>query len=79
MNSSTNILQLMVTPNTDPTDGNKSVSLKLSFDQVSETIIYRSNRTWLITCKEFSVNAHLCSFVLTGATSTHTGPLEKQF
>jgi hypothetical protein len=41
MNSRTNILQLMVTPNTDPTDGNKSMSLKLSFDQVSETIIYR--------------------------------------
>ena len=40
MNSRTNILQLMVTLNTDPTDGNKSMSLKLSCDQTSETIIY---------------------------------------
>jgi hypothetical protein len=33
---------------------------------------------WLITCKDFSVNADLFSFVLTGATSIHTGLPEKQ-
>lgn len=32
----------MVTPGTDPTDEETSMSLNLSFDLVSETLIYRS-------------------------------------
>jgi len=42
VNKSTKIQQLRVTPGTDPTDRDTSMSLNLPFDLVSETIIYRS-------------------------------------